>query len=84
MRYPVILMSVPALPATATARNGAHPDMGIVERVMHQSGQHGLREVEIIFAAAQNPAAGISDTPTRQLRWRYTVVQLNAVSRIDQ
>ena len=42
MRYQMIFMSLLALPATATAHNGAHHGMGMVEWIMHLSGQHGL------------------------------------------
>jgi hypothetical protein len=42
MRYQMIFMSLLALPATAAAHAGAHHGMGMVERIVHWSGQHGL------------------------------------------
>ena len=42
MRYQMIFMSMLALPATAVAHDGAHHGMGMLEWIMHLSGQHGL------------------------------------------
>jgi hypothetical protein len=42
MRYQMIFMSLLALPATAAAHAGAHHGMGMVEWIVHWSGQHGL------------------------------------------
>jgi hypothetical protein len=44
-------MSLLALPATATAHNGAHHGMGVVEWIMHWSGQHGLPELAGVLLA---------------------------------
>lgn len=42
MRYQMMFMSLLALPATAAAHGGTHHGMGMVEWIVHWSGQHRL------------------------------------------